>query len=97
MQWVISAATTVKKSPRPAAGDPTCVSPAKALVMVPWNSLDSKGVGSMNQPLSSFALALPLPAPIVIEPLLGLPPRLVLRLALAPNPPPEAPMLSERL
>src|SRR4051812_10850640 len=74
IQWVISAATTVKKSPTPSAGLPTCASPENAFVMSPVNSLFSNGVGSINQPLVSLAFALPLPAPIVIDPALGLPP-----------------------
>jgi hypothetical protein len=51
----------------------------------------------MNHPLVSFTSALPLPAPIVIAPPLGLPPSSVLSDALAPNPPPDAPMDSDRL
>src|SRR6478672_11330278 len=97
MQCVISAATTVKKSPLPLAGLPAGASPENSLVMLPRNSLDSNGVGSMNQPLVSFTSALPLPAPMVIAPPLGLPPSSVLNDALAPKPPPDAPMLNCRL
>src|SRR3954453_7800402 len=72
MQWVISAATTVKKSPLLNAGLVDGASPEKALVMLPWNSLFSNGVGSRNQPWSVF-VPVPDPEPIVIEPPLGLP------------------------
>src|SRR4051812_46623791 len=88
MQWVISEATTAKKSPLPEAGLPACVSPLKALTMLPANSELSKGVGSRNQPWSWLVPAALLPRSMLIEPLMGLPPRLEPRLADAPNPPP---------
>src|SRR4051812_18574257 len=85
MQWVISAATTVKKSPLLNAGLVDGASPENALVMLPWNSLLSKGVGSRNQPWSVF-VPVPVPVPIVIEPPFGLPLSKVVSDALAPNP-----------
>src|SRR5690348_4266098 len=84
MQCVISAATTVKKSPSPAAGEPSGASPLNSLVIGPMNSLLSNGVGSMNQPPPWLSV----PEPMLMLPLLGLPPTVVPRLALAPLPPP---------